>query len=792
MPLLGTRPLVFVGSAISGLTDLRAEVSRRLEQLDLAEQWLFELHTSAAGEPAEAHYLDIARSCDLMVVVVGNRRTEGTEDEYREAFLDNPDKILPFFLGEGGPEVEEFRNLLQQPNRHLRKKVDTEEQLVEAICEAVEEAVRTGRLITAPLRRALAERLRALDQLIGLDPPRSYLPVLEAGGTAQRWAEAWPDLSPMLVEGPGGAGKTYGALAALQQLALVDRVPLRQRDERQRTALDIVMPLYLRATADAHRMPELIARAFASARFFPGEDLAARYATEGRLAVVVDGHDDLVAAQREELLQSVAEWQAAYPRCRTALLARAVAADQLSAWNSAVPAPFSEEQITEMFECEGQPVQGMIDIPPELTDLVIWPFWCAALARFGLQALSGLALLQLVIARRLSTTNDPMRADKLRAALGALALDAHPATGFSAAQALDLLGAWQSMPPASAHFAVEPAETLLEAIRHSGIVQAEDNQLVFLHPLLPRVLAAEAALGDPGQPKVRESIELNVFTAALLGEEQHGELIELLAAADVFFLARVLRLHIPKGRSQDFQADVQRYETALRSLAPLAGPSASELLAQSTVLAASGENWTALTHLSGEGPRVVSKYEDLLEAASHSEVVVWQGNPFATRLPEHLAAAEVLLRFKQSFDQLTRKEPEMSPAFPAAPNDAHELTRRLQEQARTVAAAERELRVQAGLHDSRTLPTLDGEPHLKLTCRNGGRWIEETWGHDEPTVRFEGTMAEDDHDYAARFMATDPAEAARHRLRTQVEKEIGSNLGSAAWNRPTALAGWVW
>lgn len=80
--LLRQRPLVFISSAIAGLTGLRARIAERLEALDLADQWLFELHTTAAGEPAEAHYLDIARSCDLMVVIVGDRRTEGTEDEY--------------------------------------------------------------------------------------------------------------------------------------------------------------------------------------------------------------------------------------------------------------------------------------------------------------------------------------------------------------------------------------------------------------------------------------------------------------------------------------------------------------------------------------------------------------------------------------------------------------------------------------------------------------------------------------------------------------------------------------
>jgi hypothetical protein len=177
-------------------------------------------------------------------------------------------------------------------------------------------------------------------------------------------------------------------------------------------------------------------------------------------------------------------------------------------------------------------------------------------------------------------------------------------------------------------------------------------------------------------------------------------------------------------------------------------------------------------------------------------VVVWQENPFANRLPEHLAAAEVLLRFKRSFDDLTReRRDEPQRGWPPAPEDRDELTERLLRHTKAVAHEERQLRERAGLDASPTLPALDGQPRLEVSSGNGGRWIDdETWGHDQPSVRFQGHWdpVEDDYDSVARFLDTDAAEAARHRLRHTVEQEIGSNLGSAAWNRPTALAGWVW
>jgi hypothetical protein len=48
------------------------------------------------------------------------------------------------------------------------------------------------------------------------------------------------------------------------------------------------------------------------------------------------------------------------------------------------------------------------------------------------------------------------------------------------------------------------------------------------------------------------------------------------------------------------------------------------------------------------------------------------------------------------------------------------------------------------------------------------------------------------HDSVARYLSGNVADQARERLRQQVESELGSALNSGAWNKPTALAGWVW
>ena len=309
------------------------------------------------------------------------------------------------------------------------------------------------------------------------------------------------------------------------------------------------------------------------------------------------------------------------------------------------------------------------------------------------------------------------------------------------------------------------------------------------------MLAAAAAGHDPGQDKVHSSAELSVFTAALLGEDHHSHLLDLLAENDIFFIARVLRLSVPADRTSHLSDDLVRYQHALEVLAPAAGPQPAKDLQASTALVAQGTNWTALTHSRQADGAVLPDYEDLVAAAAHGEeVVVWQDNPLASRLPEHLAAAEVLMRFKRPFDRLTQDDLEMQQPCPPAPEDSEELTARVLDHARSVAEAERALRTDAGLHASPTLPTLEGEPHLTISAGNGGRWIEEIWGHANATVTFDGEWDADADpwDGVARFLDTDATRAARKRLRAHVEKGIGSSLGSAAWNRPTALAGWIW
>src|SRR5690348_10124241 len=100
-----------ISSTIGELAAEREAIDAALHELGLADGWLFEFHATAAGETAEEHYLSIAGSCDLYVVIVAGQSSPATEAEYHAAYADTPRKILPFFVGEPTDETKSFRSL---------------------------------------------------------------------------------------------------------------------------------------------------------------------------------------------------------------------------------------------------------------------------------------------------------------------------------------------------------------------------------------------------------------------------------------------------------------------------------------------------------------------------------------------------------------------------------------------------------------------------------------------------------------------------------------------------------
>jgi hypothetical protein len=785
-----SRPLVFISSAMGELGDLRARIHARLEREGLVDDWVFEIHATSGGEPAEAQYLDLARACDLMALVVASEQSNPTEDEYSEACRDNPDKVIPVYLGSDAGDTCDFRRRIDR--RHSRTIARDEDELIEKIAEGIERAIREGRVLARGLRDGFEARLAELDRLVDIEPPQSFVPRLVVDGQDVTWAEALTATPRLVVEGIGGAGKTYGALAELHRLTRVQRRPVRERAGDREVALDATIPLYLRASHGQTELDRLIQRAFSAVRFFPGADLTSEYAHRGQLALAVDGYDDLSVGDRIALLRSIEEWTRAHPRCRLIVVVRSLDPEALPDFARAAAAPLEEQQLVHLFSAQG--LRGMIDVPPELEDLIVRPFWAAAFGRFGGQARTALELLQSVIARRLelAVSGEPARASKLRAALGEIARAIHPATALAQVDALTLLDCWQETDSVRRRFTPEPADALLDAIRASGLVVADAAGIVFVHPLLAVTLAAEATATDAGAP-VPDDDELAAFTVALLSGERACELVDALCSRDIFFLARALRLSYERPRDTDLETDLATYEQALRTLAPVGGPEVEAALSDVHVVGAGTADWTAIRHFHVDSERVQAGWEELVALSGDPRVVVWQHSPFAAREPAFVAAAEILFRFKEVADPLTKTELEMLEEPPPAPTDDNELADALLAHASAAAAAERELRERLGLTDNPTLATLEGEPHVEVIVGDHGRYPHESWGHTEPEVVFSSSSNRPARgEGVAAQLADDPQRVARERLRRAIEQSIGSALGSAAWSRPSTLAGWVW
>lgn len=450
--LVGKRPLVFVSSTISELRLPRAEIEAAIHNLALVDEWLFEFHAISTGAPPPAQYLNVASSCDILVLIIGQEMSEPTKAEYERGYADNPDKILAFYVGSANDSVQGIRSIVD--GRHTRTELADTTELAEAVAKAVETAVLTGRLVVPDLRRSYRDRLRRLDDLVGLDPPMSFVPFVEIPeqGVHERPHTLLLTEPRLAVLGIGGSGKTYAALSALITLC----------------SDGFTLPLYVRAGGSITDIHGLIKSAFNAVRFQPGSDLIERYCREGRLALCVDGVDDLPTAARTELLEDVARFAGQFPRVRLLLLARSLELGSLSNFTRCEPARLQERTLAQLFELQGlDNFRVDRDVPKQVVDLVERPFWAGLLATLGLNAETGLVLLQRLIHRRLEAVvpHDEMRRLKLRFVLGELALRARPTIDISLSEGLTAVAdAWRD-PDVAARFAAEPAEALVVEAR---------------------------------------------------------------------------------------------------------------------------------------------------------------------------------------------------------------------------------------------------------------------------------------------------------------------------------------
>jgi hypothetical protein len=780
MTHLRRRPLVFVSSTIEELRLSRQEIEGAIRSLGLVDEWLFEFHAVSAGAPADVQYLNTAGSCDLFVLVIAQQMSAATREEYERAFDDNPQKVIAFYVGETNDDVREFRSIVDA--RHARTQLDTEDGLATAVARAVEDAVLTARLVVPDLKSGFRRQLARLDQLVGLDPPMSFVPFCREGhGRPERLAAVLQRTNRVALIGIGGAGKTYSALATLAGYA----------DD------GFLLPLYLRASPDAEGVLALIERAFDTVRFQPGSDLITRYCREGRLVLCLDGIDDLPSDQRARLLRAAEHFSDRFPRSRVLALSRSVDANSLAGFARATPSELSDAAITQLFELHGYTdFRADRDLPGRIRDLGERPFWAALLATVGTDAETGLVLLERLIDRRLSVAvpDDELRRKKLRLVLGRIALRARPATDVALAEALSEIGSMWDDPAIAAVFTPEPADRLIDEARATGLIDTDEERLVIVHPLVATTLAAHAAATQTAVPLDVDD-ELAAFIAGLLPSDRCDEILDLLGERDIFTLARALRLRPSTQRTQSLPADGQTYLAALQRFQRIIGGS-TDIGVSFLVDPAGG--WTAAREIS-DGVEVSDETFDNWSSRGTDEtaLVVWPGQPFASQLPHSLAAAETLYRFKRRADEaLPRREPTWLESededFAALASDRV----RVAELASTFFVAWRDAVLnqasQLGLIRAGSVNLPEGDPQIIIHSSPGqeGR-VEIAWG-EGASVDFVDDGEPRHAWYGLRYITENPVEASGEWLRRRIEHELGSSLDSASWLRPELLAGWRW
>lgn len=773
--ILRTRPLVFVSSTIEELRLPRSEIEESLRALDLVDQWLFEFHAVAAGPPPDAQYLHLAASSDIFVLIIGHQMSEATREEYARAFDDNPHKILPFYVGNSNDDVREFRRLID--SRHSRVTVDDAGALVRPVTDAVEASVLDGHLLVPPLRRTYRDRLERLDALVGLDTPLSFVPyLLDGPGGSMRPQDLWSQTPRLVINGIGGAGKTYLALTTLYAVA----------------ADGFTLPLYLRWLRSGDDVVARAAAAFDAVRFQPGQELIERYCREGRLALCIDGIDDLRSSERIEALAGIAEFGERFPRVRIVVLARLLPDHALPTFERSEVAPLPGSTVESLFELQGfNGFQLERDVPKRIRDLVERPFWARVLATVGLDAETGLVVLDRLIEQRLrAVLPDEPRRQKLRAILEELALGIRPSVSVGWEQAIkNVRELWQE-PQFATSFEAEPAEILLEQARATGLLDLED-EFTFIHPLIATMFAAEAA-ARRADPRTASDPELAAFIAGLLSEERHDNLLELLKHHDVFTLARALRLRPSAQRRAAPEEDAERYARTLRELGPLVS---SEPPPNGVSILGAGR-WLAVKTRGSEAIDLSDEEFSEWSRPNGDELafVLWPENPFETALPEFVAAGEIVYAFKRNADRRLKVRTDLGPEEELEPllRDQSGFA----ERALTFFSEWRDeinqLATETGLDRSAALTLPSGEPQLVL-FEAGPRppLLYYSWDGEPSFTRSDGAEPNAPA-FDARIVLRNPHTEAARWLREQAERELGSALNSASWLRPELLAGWAW
>lgn len=747
-----------------------SDIADALAAAKLADGWLFELHATAAGEPAEARYLDIAHRCDLYVVIVAAQGSDATEAEYEAAYRDNPRKIMPFFVGDLTDATRAIRDRIK--SRHVRVQCDLPD-LASAVVASITDQVRSGEVVRIPLLEALDERLRRAEQVVTTALPLGFIPTLSPNpAPSDPNAEPFPATTlaarehRIVLEGIGGSGKTYGALAMLRHASSKGKLPV------------IVQP-----RSNALCVRDLIIGAFEAVRFFPGDELMQQLARDGRLGIIIDGIDGVASDDRRVFLRDVEEFARRFPRSPMICCVRRALPDELSSFPRFTLEPLSDEQTADMFRSMN--AQEVEAFPPQVADLARWPLWAWALLEVGPSVPTGLLLLQQLLEHRIQRSGaySPIETELLTDAAAAIAFRAWPQPSMNTHDALATVATWGTSASVTSKFAVPPAATVVERLSATGIVQLTTD-VVFAHPLFATYLGAHhASSAAPMTDAMTADPEFSMFVTAMLGEDRVGEKLTHLLRHGPVGQARYLRL-VPEALREPRPDDPIAFGAAVKTLS---GSAAECIVA---------DNWTAWRTADEPGVAAAEAVERWMAVG---DVNFLPGHAFKGRSPVDLATIESLARFKDHvthhrphedrFDRLTDAELRRLRMLPRA--ELNELM------LQAALDWRRDWRKQAVAMRISTIPETEvGEGDPKMTVYED--WPDPGWGVDwggtAGVTWIQPGPNQRAWNYRPLSSLLDPGRSARiyQELVEQAERALGCAFGSQAWNRPEHVASWAW
>jgi hypothetical protein len=764
MTMVRYQPLMFLSSSIRGMESVRVRIREAVEALGLVESWLFEFHGPAAGGSAASQYLQYARACDVYVMVVGDEVRQGTLDEYSIALSDRPEKIMAFLVGADG-HTEDFRSSLR---RHRYLRVSRIEDVPKAVADSIVEFVRTGEIVRRSLLADLRDRLAAVRSFLGLpadfDFQTSIVDTDRALVTNDSLLE--PD-ARSLITGSPGAGKTDRVLTALMS-------------EREGFS---PLPVLVQADSTGSVLAWIQA-AFYSVKFNPGPKLVSQLLRDGRLAVAIDGVDELSSENYANAFGSIQRYASQYARSPFVVLSRFASTSSLPGFRRLTIVPLTDAQIDGLLQRLGEGAVTTHTLSTNTLDLARLPFWCALIAGVGPRGSSPIGLLNALVGRRLDEEAAGLAATQTRIALAYLAFLSSPGDRIAVSEAVDGLSAWLRSDEGRTSLGSRAAGSYIEAGRRAGILIRESGQLAFPHPMFAAFLAAEHCVRFRALPASLDD-DAAAYIAALASRVDPALARQSLAHGSIFAVARYA------GLSRSITPDVSQAENVARLNAMvhhLADKTLGGIPSRCHVSAVvSGDYFCVSVRPGDDAPTVtrIVSFSDWLRETGMPEAAFscWK-DPFAQFAPEAMAAQIATAAFKAAWRDLrpighefAPPNSDMRPVVSDPDLDQRALAFVLRVRDERLALLDR-----LGLRGSR-LDVTPGQPSIRLRVSTEEQaYMEVTWGANAATI--ERIQDGDRIGHSVSMLLADPSAVAYADLEDDIEAHLGSLVFSQANRRP--------